>query len=210
MSDARRAILAFHSAAPDNANEDDCTEMLDRALGLPPQRWSPSPARDSAHQQAHPGESIVNVATPYHVCRGFVEALAPSADDLVVDLGCGMGRFLMYGAITTPARFRGYEIISERVAIAKQSIDALDLSDRAEAIEANVLSQSLDEGNIFYLFRPFSVETEAEIFARLHTQARRRPVTVVTHRLQPSLFDLDVFERVSIATPQIHRSRDTT
>jgi SAM-dependent methyltransferase len=179
---------------------------IDEALGLPPQRWVSSPEEANVWQRRHPGESIVNVATPYEICRQFFHVVDVGADDLVVDLGCGDGRFLLYGALVTSARFRGVEIIAERAATARAAAARLGL-EQIEVLHGNVLEFPLDEGDFFYLFRPFSVETESAIIAALHVEAKRRPITIGAHRLQPSLFDTDVFECVSHGALVVQTSR---
>lgn len=195
-------IHAFHRG---ELELDDAA--LDAALGLPPQRWVPDVERDTQLSVAHPGESIVNVATPYEVCRNLVDALDLTADDRFVDLGCGMGRILLYAALLTPARFRGVEMVEDRVTAARRAVAHLGLGDRVSLTHGNALDDPLDDGTVYFMFRPFSVETEATVLGTLHEQARRRDLTLVTHRIQPSSIDRSVFDCVSLSTPQVYRAR---
>jgi SAM-dependent methyltransferase len=177
---------------------------LDEALGLPESVWIPSAAHGRL-QAKYPGESIVNLATPYAVCRGLFCALDLGEDDCFVDLGCGDGRVLIYGAAVTPARFRGIELVAERARGALERVRKLQL-ERVTVVQADVLDQDFGEGDVFYAHRPFSVETEAEVIARLHAEARRRPIRVATHRLQPSLFDATLFDRELYGALVVYRS----
>jgi hypothetical protein len=196
----RELIDAYHR---EESDADDDT--LDAALGIPAQRWRHQPGRDAALQVDYVGESIVDVPTPYEICRRIFASVMLDSNDLFIDLGCAAGRVVLYGALVTPARFRGIELVAERAAIATDAARRLEL-DRVEIIDGDVLDQDFGDGTVFYAFRPFSVETEAKVLDRLHEEARRRAITVVTHRLQPSLFDLTVFERVDHGALQVLRS----
>lgn len=53
--------------------------------------------------------------TDYQVTRYLLNKVKPGPQDIVYDLGCGYGRVILYGALTTEARYRGIEIVGERV-----------------------------------------------------------------------------------------------
>jgi len=186
-----------------------CDEAaLDAALALPPQRWRHTPQLDATLQAQHVGESIVDVPTPYEICRRVFSYLELDETDLFVDLGCAAGRVVLYGASVSPARFRGIELIDARAAVAANAARQLGLN-RVDIVAGDVRDHDFGIGTIFYAFRPFSIETEAEVLQRLHAEAQRRQITVVTHRLQPSLFDLTVFDRDDLGVLQIMRSTPT-
>ncbi len=196
----RELFAAYHAEQRDPSDDE-----LDAALGIPShaQRWTPR--QDTAIQARYTGESTVNVLTPYAICRGLFRELNVSADDLVIDLGCASGRVVLYGALVTDARFRGVELVAER---AQQGIDAaerLGLT-KVQFVVGNALDEDLSRGNVFYLFRPFSERTEAAVVAELHAQGRRRPITVATHRLQPSLFDPQVFTSTPFGALVLYRT----
>ena len=180
---------------------------LDAALGIEARDWQPDVCRDSALQTRFPGESIVNVATPYAVCRQLLGRITLGADDTFLDMGCGDGRVVLYGAVLCPnTRFRGVDLIAERVERLRGAGRELGLQN-VDAVCGDVLEQDIDDVTVFYAHRPFSVETEAAVLDKLHTEARKRSITVATNRLQPSLFDLDLFERDGRGTLLIYRSR---
>ena len=194
-------VRAFHRGALDLSDE-----QLDAALGLGNQSWRWNPKRDDALQKRHPGESIVNVATPYAVCRRLFASLALQDDDVVFDLGCGEGRVVLYGAVTTAARFVGLELVQERAEAARQTAAELQL-ERVSIVHTNALDHDLSNATVLYAFRPFSIVTEAAMLAQLHRLGRQRMLTVATHRLQPSLFDANVFERSLDGALVLYRSR---
>ena len=183
---------------------------LDDALGLPSGGFRFDAAEAMETQGRHPGESIVNVATPYVICRGLIQAIAPGPNDRVLDLGCGDGRVVVYGALVCQATFLGVELVEERAANGRRAIEWLALSN-ASVVAGNVLDErfveAFERATVFYAFRPFSVESEEQVLARLHQQGRRRRITVVIHRMQPSVMDAAVFERVAIGTLCVFRSR---
>jgi len=195
-------LRAYHREQLDEASSNDA--QLDAALGLPESVWIPS-AEHGVLQARHPGESIVNLATPYAVCRGLFHALELGDEDRFIDLGCGDGRVLIYGAAVSSARFCGVELVAERARGAVERVKKLEL-ERVTIVQGDVLEQDFGEGDVFYAHRPFSVETETEVLARIHDEARRRPIRVATHRLQPSLFDAALFERVMFGALIIYRS----
>lgn len=198
---AARALLHdYHHRRAEIADS-----SLDEALGLPSGSWRLDAAADTAVQHRHPGESIVNVATPYAICRGLLDALSPSAGETVIDLGCGDGRVVLYGALLTPASFEGIELVAERAANGRRAIARLSL-ENAAVTEGNVLDHDFRHGDVFYLFRPFSVETESQVLAQLHQQATQRTITIAAHRIQPSMFDPRIFERVTTGALSIFRS----
>ncbi len=129
------------------------------------------------------------------------------ASDVLFDLGCAEGRVVLYGGVTTPARFVGIEIVEERAEVARRAAEALALSPRVSVVAGNVLDADLSPATVFYLFRPFGEETEAKVLLRLHEEARRRSVIVVTHRIAPGHMDPEVFEPLATGLLQVHRSR---
>jgi SAM-dependent methyltransferase len=191
-------IGAFHREEREASDAE-----LDAALGLPSWR---AVAEESVLEERHPGASVPGVPTPYVICRGLFHALALTRDDLFVDLGCGDGRVVFYGALTTPARFRGVELVAERAGLARANAARLGLP-QVEIVHGDALALDLSEGSVFYAFRPFSPGSEPHMLARLHEEARRRPIVVAAHRMLPSLFDPEVFEPLSTGLLLIHRSR---
>ncbi len=199
---APRALFRSYHLEERAVAEDE----LDRALGLAEERRAVASSYDRALEKAHASESVVYLATPYPVCRALFHAVAPQSRDVVVDLGCGSGRLVLYGALCTPARFLGIELVESRCTAAQQAAARLSLAE-VEVVQANALDLDLEVGTIFYLFRPFSSETETTVLGRLHDLARRRAITVAAYRLLPTLFDSTVFDCTTIGDLRVYRSR---
>lgn len=192
-------VRGYHREALDPSDAE-----LDRALGLRPLCEPFDPAGDAALQARHRGESVANLATPYPICRDVMRTLRLTAEDVVVDLGCAEGRVVLYGALTTPARFIGIELVEARAMIAAEAARGVD---RVTIIAGNALDHDFAVGSVFYLFRPFSEDSEALVMQRFHEQATARRITVVTLRLPPGRFDPALFEPAGFSMLQIHRSR---
>lgn len=205
MADAVRASLdrvrAFHRGEAEATSDE-----LDVALGLSPRRGSDAPFEDPELVARHPGQSFADLPTPYDVTRGLFETLDLGPDDVVFDLGCGTGRVVLYGAAVCPAAFFGIEIVEERVAEGRAAIEASGQA-RVTIVQGSALELDLAPATVVYLARPFGDENEAKMMARLATEARKRRLRVVTHRIRPGRIDEVAFEVVSVGTLSFYRSR---
>jgi SAM-dependent methyltransferase len=190
---ARELVRAYHLE-----EREPTAQQLDGALGLRP----PEPARTD---QELVTEAFPSLPTPYPVCRGFFCRTSPSADDLVVDLGCGSGRLVLYGALLSPARLRGIELDRGRFEVARRAVEQLGLSN-ATILRGDILEQDWTDGTIFYAFRPLPAETEPVVVERLHEIGRRRAITIGAYRMLPNLFDPTVFESTGRGSLRIYRS----
>lgn len=193
VQDRARALMDAY-----RVGEVDRTDAeLDAALGL----VDPHDARVDLPPHA---------ATPYAICRGLFEALPLGADDVVLDLGSGTGRVVVYGALVSPARFVGVEIVEERARASARAVAELGL-ERASIVTGDVLDPALaplfESATVFYAFRPFSDELEQRVFDKVNKEGARRRVTVATHRIRPRCLDAELFECVSSGSLAIHRSR---
>jgi SAM-dependent methyltransferase len=199
---AARALLLRYHGGDDGVGAAE----LDEALGLASQTDAVRSSYEPALEARHPQESIVYLPTPYPVCRAFFHALALGPDDRVVDLGCGLGRLLLYGALVSPARFRGIELIARRIEPAREAVARLGLT-QIELVEGNMREASLEDGTVFYAFRPFSEETEVAMLARFHELASRRAFVVAAYRLRPGLFDETLFDYRCLGDLSLYRVR---
>lgn len=199
--DARRKLAAYQreELALDDAE-------IDGLLGLSAQHYRDAKEEEETEAAQHAGHSVVHVATPYARCREIFSALAPSASDTFVDLGCGLGRVVLYGASVTEARFVGVELVESRGRIARAAASRAGL-DRVSIVIGSALDVDLAIGTLFFLFRPFSPEVEATMIARLHAVARARPIAVGAFRLLPNLFDRALFDEDRRGDLRLYRTR---
>jgi hypothetical protein len=120
-------------------------------------------------------------SVPYLPC-GVDEVLAMvaevplGAEDVLVDLGSGLGRVVILGHLLTGARARGVEIQGPLVALARKSAAALALPG-VSFVEGDALDVEL-EGSVFFLYAPFNGGTLRRVLHRLRQVAERHPVVV--------------------------------
>lgn len=168
---------------------------IDELLGIPE---GDNRAWERELEERYGGERTYYEGTPYERIREILHALKLKAGDVVYDLGCGYGRFIFYGALTTEAQFRGIELVPERVQAARAVKERFAVGN-VEIIEGHVASQDFSDGNIFYMFNPFSRETLWQILERLQAISERKPITIVSHYMGNSLDGLPWLRRINQA-----------
>lgn len=116
----------------------------------------------------------------YHKVGWAYHHLRPTPEDVVYDLGCGYGRVLFYGALTTEARrFRGIELVAARWRIGCVIRERLGL-ERVELVLDNVLDCDLSDGSIFFLLNSFSNATLEKVVAKLERIAQKKPIKIAS------------------------------
>ncbi len=106
-----------------------------------------------------PGDSIVDLgiflATPPGLIHPVLDLARPSAEDLVLDLGCGDGRVLIAAAQRYRCRARGIEIDPALVSEARSAVAAAGLEDRIEIVEGDATAPGALEGaTVVFAFLP--------------------------------------------------------
>lgn len=100
------------------------------------------------------------------------------ADDVLVDLGSGLGRVAILVHLLSGARTGGIDIQGHLVEAARETAAALHLPavsfTHADAAEAEL------EATVFFLYAPFNGDLLARVLARLEATARKHPITVCT------------------------------
>jgi SAM-dependent methyltransferase len=156
-------LLAWISSRPPETREAD----VERHLGI------------EAHDvsSASPGRHLIG----YHasgvdaILRVIAEAPV-TPNDVVVDLGAGLGKVLLLTQLITGARARGVEIQAPLVERARAAAARLGAS--VELSHGDVREADLDDGTVFFLYNPFTEPVLGQALARLHEIARRRAIVV--------------------------------
>ncbi|MFO0615446.1 MAG: hypothetical protein U0414_22830 [Polyangiaceae bacterium] len=154
----RARILAYHREELDLPDAE-----LDRLLGLA-----------GAFEPRDPDDPVPpHVATPFPICRGLFHALSPSERDVVVDLGSGTGRVVVYGGLVSPAEIVGVELVEARARAAADAAVRLGLA-RATSVAGDALDPAFAglfaRATVFYAFRPFPDDVERRVFDAIETE----------------------------------------
>lgn len=113
--------------------------------------------------------------TPYFVLEELLGKLGLTANDHLLDVGCGTGRVLAYAASQLPCRATGVELDTRLANIASSwsaSFPQLDV------IAGSVLDISLAPYTCFYLFNPFDTAVLTRFLDKAEREAAR-PFTLV-------------------------------
>lgn len=156
-------LLAWLTSLPPGARD----QAIEEHLGIVAPLFLASP----------PSEHLIG----YHPSgiAAIVHALAEipvSADDVLIDLGAGLGKVVFLARLLTGATARGIERDASLVAHARAAAARLDLDvdfTLADARDADLL-----DGTVFFLYTPFTGPVLAEVLRRLRTIAARREIIV--------------------------------
>jgi SAM-dependent methyltransferase len=114
--------------------------------------------------------------TPVDVARRAAKLLGFPASNRVLDIGSGVGKFCLIGAITTRATFVGIELRKNLVEVARHTAERCGAT-RAQFYHGNMVNLDWSEFDGFYLFNPFYE----------HLVGHERPIGRVVER-SPELF----------------------
>jgi predicted RNA methylase len=104
----------------------------------------------------------------YRLLRRYMEPVRVESDDVLIDIGCGMGRVLCVFARTRLRKCVGIEISEELASIAKRN--ARSLRGRRASIEVRVgdaAEADYSVGTIFWIYNPFGERTMHAVLSRL-------------------------------------------
>jgi SAM-dependent methyltransferase len=124
-----------------------------------------------------PGEHLIG----YHasgvaaIVRAIVE-VPVAADDVVVDLGAGLGKVVLLAHLLTGARARGIELQPALVARARAAASHLGVDVAFELGDAR--TADVDDGTVFFLYAPFTGPVLSRVVERLRAVADRHAIVV--------------------------------
>lgn len=94
--------------------------------------------------------------TPVAIAIRAAELLAPTPSLRVLDVGAGVGKVCLVGALVTGAMWWGIEQDPALVAAANHAAWALDISRRTRFVHGDGSRLAWDEFDAFYFYNPFS------------------------------------------------------
>lgn len=122
-------------------------------------------------------EMVPYQPTPTRHILDLIAAANLSNDDLVVDLGSGLGHVPLLISILTGVHTFGIEIQPDFVASAQECARSLNLS-RARFVAADARTADLSSGTAFYLFSPFTGSILTDVLKRLSKESNTRQIRI--------------------------------
>lgn len=121
-------------------------------------------------------DSVIYNAYPYYKLWKCVNLLSPSNEDVVFDIGCGMGRMLCVFARRQVKKCIGIEISAELAERTRQNVGRLNKRKAPiEVIVADAAEADYSGGTIYCLFNPFGPKTLEVVLERIHQSVRKCP-----------------------------------
>ncbi len=124
-----------------------------------------------------PGEHLLGCHSSglVPIVRALLE-VPVGPDDVLVDLGCGMGKVVLLSHLLTGVRAKGIELQPGLVERARHAASSLGAD--VTFLEGDARHADLSDGTIFYLYAPFTGPVLTEVVGRLHQIAQRRAIVV--------------------------------
>ena len=183
-----------------------CNEIALRIHTIPsPQAESATSPLDLPQIPTQPkhGDSVAYEVPDYTYLRRVRRILNPGPDDVVYDLGCGMGRFICLMAQRKVRRCVGVELQPQLCDIAQRN--ARQLRGRQAPVEivcADAATANISEGTIYYMYNPFGADTLRDVLDNL-----RRSLSPDPRKVTIAYYNA-IHERLFSAEPWLEKYRE--
>ncbi|WP_284321502.1 methyltransferase domain-containing protein [Dyella acidisoli] len=124
-------------------------------------------------------EMVFYQPTPARHIFDFIERASLTHQDVVMDLGAGLGHVTLLTAICTAAQCVGIELQPAHVASARQCADELQVHN-AQFIAQDVREADVSRGTVFYLYTPFTGGILRTVLDTLKREAESRAIRLCT------------------------------
>jgi hypothetical protein len=122
-------------------------------------------------------EMVPYQPTPARHILHLIKASALSDDDLLVDLGSGLGHVPLLVSRLSGARSLGIEVQPAYVVSAQKCAQSLRLS-RVRFISEDARRADLSTGTVFYLYSPFTGSILTGVLSALRRESARRSIKI--------------------------------
>lgn len=122
-------------------------------------------------------ETVFYQPTPARVIFDLIDRVKLAADDVLVDLGSGLGHVPLLAAICTGASGVGIELEWAYVDCARKSARSLNL-DQVAFIQQDARVADFSRGTVFYLYTPFTGTILRAVLDALRREAASRMIRV--------------------------------
>ncbi len=124
-------------------------------------------------------EMVFYQPTPARHILALIEASGLCEDDVLVDLGSGLGHVPMVASMLTGARAIGIEVDPAYVQSARECAALLGLEGVSFA-DQDAREADLSAGTVFHLYTPFSGGMLRAVLGRLRREGEKRTIRVCT------------------------------
>lgn len=124
-------------------------------------------------------EMVFYQPTPATRIFDFIRRAELSEQDVLIDLGAGLGHVPLLAAICSSAQCMGIEYEPAYVMSAAQCATALNL-DNATFLQQDVREADLSQGTVFYLYTPFMGSVLHDVLDKLRHEATQRDIRIGT------------------------------
>jgi hypothetical protein len=127
-----------------------------------------------------PLEMVFYQPTPAHHVFDLIRRTALGEQDVLIDLGSGLGHVPLLVSICTAARAIGIEREAVYVDAARRSARALNL-ERVAFIQQDARAADFSRGTVFYLYTPFTGTVLRSVLDALQREAAQREIRICTY-----------------------------
>lgn len=130
----------------------------------------------ASHLPTFHGDGLRYETVPYWLIHHCLRPVVYTPEDVVFDVGCGLGRWICVQARHPVRKCLGVEISEEFALIARRN--ATSLRNRMAPIEILVQDAAVvdySEGTIFTFFNPFGAKTMAQVLERIRSSLAKHP-----------------------------------
>jgi len=124
-------------------------------------------------------EQVFYQPTPVRHALAMIEQSGLTENDLLVDVGSGLGQLCIVASILTGAQAIGIEIERAYIECARECVRNLQMS-RIEFLHADAREADLSVGTVFHLYTPFNGSILRTVLNRLQHESTNRSIKVCT------------------------------
>jgi hypothetical protein len=174
-ADLRHQLNEYAERAANAANQDVGYDALDAFVnGLLAIDVVPDETR------VREPEMVPYQPTPVRVLLELVEAVDLGRQDILYDLGSGLGQVPILVNLLTGAKTKGVEFEPAYCRYARQCAKGLNLS-RVEFVNLDAREADYADGSVFFLYTPFEGQLLQAVLDRLREQSGKRALKVCAY-----------------------------
>lgn len=131
-------------------------------------------------------DAVPNEPVDYVLLRRFMRPLKLTRDDIVFDIGCGMGRTVCMFARRMIKRCVGIEFDGRLVASARENVSRLrGRRAEVEIRHGDAAEADYSGGTVYWMFNPFGNRTLQAVLERIHQSVLASPRSIQIVYINP-------------------------